>query len=79
MKRAPLINILLLFFLAQSNTPFPQLTHTEIDKKKEIEEFLKTAEVIKHKDIGHGVTKPIKLYLRQGEIEKNGCCNGIFG
>lgn len=79
MKRVPLINILLLLFLVQINTSFPQLTPTEIDKRKEIEEFLKTAEIVKHKDIGHGVTKPIKLYLKQGEIEKNGCWKNVKG
>ena len=33
----------------------------------EIEEFLRTAEVIEHEDIGVGVTRPMKLVLSDGQ------------
>ena len=33
----------------------------------EIEEFLRTAEVIEHEDIGVGVTRPLKLLLSDGQ------------
>jgi hypothetical protein len=34
----------------------------------EIEEFLRTAEVVAHKDIGVGVTRPMKLELSDGQV-----------
>ncbi len=34
----------------------------------ELEEFLRTAKVVAHKDIGVGVTLPMKLELRDGEV-----------
>ena len=47
-----------------------QFTASEIAQREEWEEFLKTADIVKSEPIGEGVTKPWKLSLRKGTIEK---------
>jgi hypothetical protein len=47
-----------------------QFTPAEIAQREEWEEFLKTADIVKSERIGEGVTKPWKLYLKKGTIEK---------
>jgi hypothetical protein len=47
-----------------------QFTPSEIAQREEWEEYLKTADIVKSELIGEGVTKPWKLYLKQGAIEK---------
>jgi hypothetical protein len=49
-----------------------QFTPSEIAQRQEIEEFLKTAEIVRSADIPEGVTKPIKLYLKKGDVEMSG-------
>ncbi|MFC2156370.1 hypothetical protein ACFLT9_00905 [Acidobacteriota bacterium] len=51
---------------------FAQFTQNEVTERKRIEHFLKTAEIIRHEDIGEGVTKPKRLYLRMGDEELTG-------
>ncbi len=46
-----------------------QFTAAELAQRPKWEEFLKTAEIVKWEDIGEGVTKPVKLYLRKGDLE----------
>jgi hypothetical protein len=48
-----------------------QFTPEEIAQRPEWENFLKTAEIVSSKDIGEGVTKPLKLHLKKGAIEKD--------
>jgi hypothetical protein len=47
-----------------------QFTTEEIAQRAQWEEFLRTAEITKYELIGEGVTKPWKLYLKKGEIER---------
>ncbi len=47
-----------------------QFMPSEIAQREEWEEFLKTADIVKSEPIGEGVTKPWKLYLKKGTIEK---------
>jgi hypothetical protein len=47
-----------------------QFTPTEIAQREQWEEFLKTADIVKSELIGEGVTKPWKLLLKKGAIEK---------
>ena len=46
-----------------------QFTAAEIAERPKWEDFLKTAEIVKWEDIGEGVTKPVKLYLKKGDLE----------
>ncbi len=46
-----------------------QFTAEELTQRPVWEEFLLTAEIVRSEDIGRGVTKPIRLYLRKGGVE----------
>jgi hypothetical protein len=75
MRGRPVKNkiILALSFLVIGGAGFfgrGQFTPTEIAQREEWEEFLKTADIVKSERIGEGVTKPWKLYLKNGTIEK---------
>lgn len=63
-----------IFFLliAQSYKTSAQFTPEELTERAKWEDFLKTAEIIRSGDIGEGVTKPIRLYLKKGEVEGSG-------
>ena len=56
---APL-DVLLVFVLA--------IAQQAASETVELEEFLRTAEVVAHKDIGVGVTLPMKLELSDGQV-----------
>lgn len=71
MKRKVFLSFILLSFLATSLLIYGQFTVDELTQRGEIEEFLKTAEIVKHDKIPDGVTSPTKLYLKGGEKE---CC-----
>lgn len=58
--------ISLLFIFSSSYVAFAQFAPAEVAMSAEIEEFLKTAKIVKSEDIGEGVTNPKRLYL-QGE------------
>ncbi len=51
---------------------FSQFRLEEIAQREELENFLLTAEIIDYKEIGEGVTKPIRLYLKKDNIERSG-------
>jgi len=72
MKRKIIFIIILFFLLAQSYKASAQLTQEELAEREKWEEFLKTAEITGHRDIGEGVTKPIQLFLKKGDIEGSG-------
>jgi hypothetical protein len=50
-----------------------QFTPEEIANREYIEGFLKSADIIKAEEIGEGVTKPWRLYLKNDEKELSGC------
>jgi hypothetical protein len=63
--------IIALFLILHCNSP-AQFTPEEVAERAKWEEFLKTAEITGFKDIGEGVTKPIRIYLEKGDIEASG-------
>jgi len=46
-----------------------QFTAEEIAQRQYWEDFLKTAEIVRFEDVGEGVTKPVKVYLRKDDVE----------
>lgn len=62
-----------LVFLGLNLQSFAQFTPEEIAEWTKWEEFLKTAEIIKAEEIGKGVNKPLRLYLKEGDVENSGC------
>jgi len=72
MKRKAFLIVFLFLFSTQSYFVSSQFTPEELAERAKWEEFLKTSEITRHKDIGEGVTKPIKLYLKKGDVEGAG-------
>jgi hypothetical protein len=56
-----------------------QFTTEKIVQRPKLEEFLRTAEIIRFKDIGEGVTKPCKLDMKSGDEEHSGCWKNPSG
>ncbi len=79
MNKKPFTFILILILLGSGHLLFSQFTPEEIAQRAEWEEFLKTAEIIKYEDIGEGVTKPYRLYLKKGDVEHSGCWKNPSG
>jgi len=71
-KRKIFLTLILFLFTIQSYEVSAQFTPSEIAQREEWEEFLKTAEIVGHKDIGEGVTKPKRLFLKMGDVEASG-------
>jgi hypothetical protein len=72
MKRF-ILSILAFALLLSGLVSHAQFTDAEIAKRDNIEAFLKIAEIIKAEEIGEGVTKPWRLYVKQGNEELSGC------
>jgi len=70
MKRTLLLSISLLFIISYSFVSYGQFTEAEVASRAKIEEFLKTAKIVKVEDIGEGVTDPKRLFLQKGEMER---------
>lgn len=51
---------------------FSQFTDSEIEQRPFIEKLLLEAQIIRSKDIGEGVTKPQRLYLKTDEFDLSG-------
>jgi len=79
MRRKIIFITFLFLFLAQSYTSSAQLTPKEIAERPKWEEFLKTATIVRDKDIGEGVTKPKQLFLKMGDLEGSGCWKNPSG
>jgi hypothetical protein len=58
----------LVLFLA-SSVLIAQFRPEEIARRDADEEFLKTAEIVRFEEIGQGVTRPFKLFLKNGDRE----------
>ena len=56
---------------------YSQFTAEEIAQRAQWEEFLQTADITKYELIGEGVTKPWKLYLKKGGIEKKAAWKNV--
>ena len=72
MKRKIILFCILLFFAFHGLQLLAQFTPEELAKRAQWEEFLRTAEIISSEKIPEGVTKPIKVYLKKGDVEAKG-------
>jgi len=79
MKKKVFISLLSVILVIQTHLLFSQFTPEEIADRAEWENFLKTAEIIRSEDIGEGVTKPYRLYLKRGDREGSGCWKNPSG
>jgi hypothetical protein len=50
-----------------------QLKSEIVEQRSKWEAILKRGEIMKHEDIGEGITKPKRMYLKLGEAEASGC------
>jgi len=57
----------------------PQYRPDEVAQREAWESFLQTAEIVKSELVGEGVTKPWKLYLKAGGVEKKAVWKGTTG
>jgi hypothetical protein len=69
MKRVAVIFVLALAAAAGPPGSWAQFRPDEIALRPAREEFLRTAEIVRFEEIGEGVTKPLKLYLRKDGVE----------
>ena len=58
------MDVILVFVLAIAQ-------QTAVAEAGELEEFLRTAEVVAHEDIGVGVTRPVRLELSDGRLTRS--------
>lgn len=70
MKRTPFLAISFLFIFSYSLVGYGQFTPAEVAARAKIEEFLKTAKIVKSEAIGEGVTDPKRLFLQKGDMER---------
>jgi hypothetical protein len=69
MRRSNSIAVIILVFFSSVIPARAQFTAEEIAQRPYWEDFLKTAEIVKSEEIGEGVTKPLRLYLKTGDVE----------
>ena len=69
MKRVAVLFVLALAAAAGPPASWAQFLPDEIALRPAREEFLRTAEIVRFEEIGEGVTKPLKLYLRKDGVE----------
>lgn len=59
-----------LLFFAVGSSARGQFRPEEIARRAQWEEFLTAADIVKCERVGRGVTKPWRLYLKKGDLEK---------
>jgi hypothetical protein len=69
MKRFAVLLSLALAAAAGPLSAWAQFLPEEIAQRPAREEFLRTAEIVRFEEIGEGVTKPYKLYLKKDGLE----------
>jgi hypothetical protein len=79
MKQTIICLSLLFLIIFQCDVLWAQFSSEEILDRAKWEEFLESAEIVKSKKIGDGVTEPFRLYLRKGDVEKCGCWKNVKG
>ncbi len=72
MKRILYLCLFLCFTVFSITAAVAQFTSEELSQRDFIEDCLKTGEIIKSEEIGEGVTKPYRLFLKAGEVELSG-------
>ncbi len=73
MRRTIFVSMILFLFSLSAVPVSAQFTAEEIAQRPFWEEYLKTAEIVSSEEIGEGVTKPLKLYLQQGDVKSKAC------
>jgi len=73
-----------LLLLGSAALAFPpparaQFTAEELARRPACEDILLTAEIVRSEDIGQGVTKPVRLYLEQGDVKASGAWKNPSG
>jgi hypothetical protein len=63
------VRAIALCVLAAGQSIFGQFRPEETAQRENWEEFLVTADIVKAEQVGEGVTKPWRLYLKKGETE----------
>ncbi len=74
--------IIAFFFIVLLGIPFQaksQLTPEEQASREKWEGFLKSADIVGTGDIPEGVTKPIRIFLKKGEIDGSGAWKKVKG
>ena len=56
-----------------------QFTPREVADREDLEKFLLSAAIVKSEPIGEGVTKPMKVFLKQGDIEHKAAWKNVSG
>ncbi len=72
MKRILYLGFFLCFFIFSIAAAVAQFTPAELSQREDIEEWLKGGEIVGSEEIGEGVTKPYRLFLKAGEVELSG-------
>ncbi len=72
MKRITLFVIVFVFLLSIFVIS-AQFTTEEINQREKYEELLQKADIIKSEEIGEGVTRPWRLFLKKGDDEISAC------
>lgn len=69
MKKSIIVVVFLFFALGEYASAY-QLQPEICQHWRKWESFLLTSDIVSHEDIGEGITKPKKLYLKKGEVER---------
>lgn len=72
MRKKNYLIIYVLIFSFFIPLTYGQFTKEEIEERDSIEAFLLNAEIVRSENVGEGVTKPIKVYLKLGDKEARG-------
>jgi hypothetical protein len=72
MKQKTLLVLFLLLLIGQIPLANGQFTPAELAERAQWEDFLKTAEITAFQDVEEGVTKPIWLTLKKGDVTRRG-------
>jgi len=72
MKKYLSLSLFICFFIFSITAAVAQLTPTELSQREDIEKWLTAGEIVGSEEIGEGVTKPYRLFLKAGEVELSG-------
>ncbi|MCR4395918.1 MAG: hypothetical protein NUW07_04180 [Candidatus Saccharicenans sp.] len=72
MTKKILLGVFLSLVIIGSQPLSAQFLPEEIAQREQLENFLLTAEIISFKEIGEGVTKPVRLFLKKDNMEGSG-------
>ncbi len=79
MRRAYTMFVSLLMSFLATGILFAQFVPEELALRSQQENCLKSADIISFKEIGHGVTKPYRVYLKNEMGEISGCWKNPAG